>query len=137
MIRTLIFLASFIFSIPVIAAGVIEEVELSPDLAEKLGFEIVVSSEGSSTMVEVEGPKNLNDGCLPARSGNLLLDEVGNEVAVYITELPKITESPKALGYIVRGNALTLGLFIDYSCPKNRALESRRYIVTSIQAWNS
>lgn len=130
-------IASFIFSVPVIGNGIIEEIELSPNLAEKLGFKIIIGTEGTSTMVEVVGPSNLNKGCLPARSGSFVLDEAGKEVAVYITELTGKAEPPKTVGYIINGNPLTLGLFIDYFCPKNRALESRRYTVTSVEAWNS
>ncbi|BBM02956.1 hypothetical protein [Microbulbifer sp. GL-2] len=137
MIRRFLLILNMLLVVPAYGSGGPEEVELSPDSALKLGFKVKIAPEGSATMVEIIGPPAINNGCLPARSGSFILDKSGKEISVYITELPRRAESPKTVGYLVSKNSTSMGVFIDYFCPGERIYESKRYTITSIEAWNS
>ncbi|WP_288132217.1 hypothetical protein [Microbulbifer sp.] len=137
MIRSLSLIFFLFLSFSSIASPPIEEVEVTSSLAKKLGFKVKVQPEGNAVVVEVSGPSEIKSGCLPSRSGNFVLGKNGEEVAVYIAELPRTSESPKAIGYIVSGSPNSMGVFIDYFCPKKRAHESKRYVISSVRAWGS
>lgn len=111
-----------------------KEVTLNPELAKKLGFSIIVTPEAGATMVELKGPLKSPSGCPASRSGSFLLSKEGQELFVYITELPKTEVEPQALGYF-SNKEHTMGVFIDYLCSGTQALKSIRYSVPSISNW--
>ncbi|WP_250460904.1 hypothetical protein [Microbulbifer litoralis] len=135
MIRRILLIIYMAFAASAFGSGGPEEVELSPDLASRLGFKIEISPEHNGTVVEVVGPPELNNGCLPARSGSFLLDKAGNEISAYITELSRRSESPKTVGYLSSRSSNIMGIFIDYFCSKERIYDSKRYTITSINGW--
>lgn len=116
------------------ASGGPKEVTLSPELAEKLGFTIIVKPESGTTMIELKGPNKSHSGCAAKRSGSYLLGEQGQELFVYITELPQTDTKPQALGYY-SNKGHTMGVFIDYLCSGTQTLKSIRYSVPSISNW--
>ncbi|WP_444909605.1 hypothetical protein [Microbulbifer sp. TRSA005] len=65
------------------------------------------------------------------------MDKTGKEVSVYITQLRKRAESPEMIGYLVKESSYSMAVFIDYFCPAERIYESKRYTITSIEAWHS
>tara|TARA_R110001592_G_scaffold362167_1_gene675205 strand:+ start:144 stop:563 length:420 start_codon:yes stop_codon:yes gene_type:complete len=116
------------------ASGTLKEVSLSPELAEKLGFTIIVKPESAVTMIELIGPNESPSGCAAKRSGSYLLGKEGEELFVYITELPQTDVKPQALGYY-SNKEHTMGVFIDYLCSGTQTLKSIRYAVPSISNW--
>ena len=116
------------------AGGVLKQVSLSPELAEILGFTIIVKPESGTTMIELKGPNESPSGCAAKRSGSYFLGQEGQELFVYITELPQTDTKPQALGYYSNKDH-TMGVFIDYLCSGALALKSIRYSVPSISNW--
>lgn len=131
--RYLFLLLVFISSASVASSGP-KEVPLTPELAEKLGFSVKVTLEGPATMIELKGPHQSPSGCPASRSGSFLLDSSGEELFVYITELPKADLRPEALGYFTNKKH-TMGVFIDYLCSDTRTSQGIRYSVPSISNW--
>lgn len=117
-----------------LASGGPKEVTLTAALAETLGFSIKVSPEGSAVMVEIQGPMESPAGCPVKRSGSFLLDSNGEEIFVYITELPISNSKAEAIGYYTN-KSHEMGVFIDYLCQGTKVLKSIRYSVPSINTW--
>nr|WP_299775762.1 hypothetical protein [uncultured Pseudoteredinibacter sp.] len=126
---TLIMFSFFSF-----ASGGPKEVTLTPELAETLGFNIQVNPEGLAIMIEMEGPLESPSGCPAKRSGSFLLGSNGEELFVYITELPVSNSKPEAIGYYTN-KSHEMGVFIDYLCKGTKVLKSIRYSVPSISKW--
>lgn len=125
----LIVVSSFSF-----ASGGPKEVTLTPELVETLGFNIEVNPEGLVTIIEMQGPLESPSGCPAKRSGSFLLDSNGEELFVYITELPVSSSRPEAIGYFTN-KSHEMGVFIDYLCKGTKVLKSTRYSVPSISKW--
>lgn len=125
----LIFFSSLAF-----ASGGPKEVTLTPELAKTLGFTIEVKPEGPAIMIEMQGPIESPSGCPATRSGSFLLDSNGEELFVYITELPKSNSMPEAVGYYTN-KSHKMGVYIDYLCKGAKVLQSIRYSVPSISNW--
>jgi hypothetical protein len=116
------------------ASGGSKEVTLTPVLAEKLGFSIKVNPEGPAIMIEMQGPTKSPSGCPAKRSGSFLLDSNGEELFVYIAELPVSNSKPEAIGYYTN-KSHEMGVFIDYLCKGTKVLKSIRYSVPSTNTW--
>nr|WP_138976377.1 hypothetical protein [Microbulbifer agarilyticus] len=128
-----------LFFLPLIssASPPIQVVELTPKLAEQLGFQVKIEEEELSTLITFSGPESLSSGCVAARSGSFVLSEGDKTPYGHISELPKMSEPPQLLSFISNSSKNTLYVFIDYFCPKDRALDSRRYAVPSVRDWDS
>ena len=125
----LVFISSFS-----VASGGPKEVTLSPELAEELGFSIKVNPEGPAIMIKMQGPVASPSGCPAKRSGSFLLGSNGEELMVYITELPESDSKPEAIGYYTN-KSHEMGVFIDYLCNGTKVLKGIRYSVPSINTW--
>ncbi|WP_045859102.1 hypothetical protein [Teredinibacter purpureus] len=123
-----------LFSSFSLASGGPKEVTLTPALAEDMGFSIKVNSEGPAIMIEMQGPMESPSGCPAKRSGTFLLDSNGEELFVYITELPVSNSKPEAIGYYTN-KSHEMGVFIDYLCKGTKVLKSIRYTAPSINTW--
>lgn len=114
------------------ASGGPTAVDLTPELAENLGFNISVTQEGATTKVKMKGPSNSPSGCPASRSGSFLLDAKKEDLFIYITELAHIT--PESVGYYTNPEH-TMGVFIDYLCSGEQVSKSIRYTVPSTSDW--
>ncbi len=123
-----------IFSSVSFASSGPKEVILTPALADDLGFSIKVNLEGPGIMIEMQGPMESPSGCPAKRSGSFLLDSNGEELFLYITELPVSDSKPETIGYYMN-KSHEMGVFIDYLCQGTKVLKSIRYFVPSINAW--
>jgi hypothetical protein len=130
-------LAVFI-AIPAIGTQPINMISLTPELAKKFGFDVKVHVEGegemSMTFVEILGPAEIN-GCVAIRSGSMILGSDDRWDAVYMTELRKDGERPKAFGDTMNESHLTLGIFLDYICSNGKIDGAGRYYIPSIKKW--
>ncbi|MEJ8569284.1 hypothetical protein [Elongatibacter sediminis] len=128
--RSTIVIALFLSGL-VYASGPITVERLNPDNAKSLGFSVTFEISSEATQVSIVGPRVVNENCYPRRSGNYLPDGNGNELTFYMAQISNGPESPIGSGYYP-GNENTMAVFIDYICPPDKILESRRYSVESV-----
>lgn len=120
-----------VFACEASASPPITEQELTRENVREFGFSVTIEVSPEATSVKIVGPKSINDNCFPGRSGNALMDDKGNELTTYVTQLTSSQVAPVAFGYYT-SNKTTMSIWLDYFCPPEEARNSRRFIVPSV-----
>lgn len=140
MIRILCFFSLILWSLGSHASSPILEEILTPELAARLGFTIDIEVVGDlGFSIDVIGPSVINHDCRPFRTGNVLTEKNGNQIAAFFTDLPvtEASETPKVIGFISNEALYTSKMFIDYRCPERHGSDSRRYLLPVTLDWKT
>ncbi len=132
--RNALYIFAALFGISITTAhaiGVPKIERLTPENFAELGFEISVKKEYGALSVEFTGPEKINRDCPATRSGAYLLDETGDELMVFVSEIVGHSGRPNAIGYQM-DNANRMGVFFEYICPEHHLLDSKRYEIESL-----
>lgn len=108
------FLIFLFLSFSISASPVIPSVKLDEELAAKLGFELSISSDKYSRMIELKGPASIDNQCKPLATGIFIIDENGEEISAFVTSAN--IDKPESIGYIEPDSNHKIVVFIDYKC---------------------
>ncbi len=118
------------------AEGGVEAVWLAPSDLNELGFSVEIVRERAGIDLTLRGPRTGPNSCSARRSGIVLLDVDGQEVAGGSTYWAVDSEEPRVHAFLGDGWRFPkMAVYLDYLCPADRLADGRRYGIRDVKAF--
>ena len=111
-----------------VATSAMPFIEVKPDNAEVLGFDVNIDVTPDKTMFVVDAPPIIDGDCFPQSSGSVLHDKSGVEIMQFQNNLRGLDRRPFLHGSYSTSDDLVLAVWVLYEC-KEKTVKVRKYLI--------